>query len=469
MASSTLERKQYWLEGASTVPFITRRKIVTTVSLVAGVIGLLSSVTLSQNPWAAGLALILALAAVVVWNKRDRAGRPLRWLRTTLARQGRWDEFDPDVETRPFWLSRLRVLAVSGDEAASSELVVLDEGRHLIAVLEVDGGGQAIQETTTHVRRERAFQDVLRAAAQSRSGVDQLDFVTRAAPAQDDDVATGELASWVTPAVATSMQELQSEAKARAQQVRSWIAIRMPVHDLEEKVRDQGLRPSDVTLAEAAFDTVGQVARLLGDHGIAVHRGLSARRLAAVIRGILLPSRSVDDTTGIRGFWDAWPAFAPTGRGDGLVVFDPDTDVAACYHASGCVPRRGWPTSAVYGRWLAPVVLTNRLEHRVVVSSFHLIPPVEAVALAKDQLTTAASLRIRERQQGRVLTGERDVAESSAHVVGQDVTVRSAAGVRTLVRLMVSSPTQRGLRRAKEEAMAIMSQDMGLTDFWWDE
>ena len=471
--SNVLERQKYWLEGASAVPFITRRKVLTILALTIIATGLLVWVTVSYNPIVLVSAIGLAIAAVLVWLRRDVEGD--RWVvsaigafRRVLARHGRWDEFDPAVETRPFWLNDLRVLAVSGSEGGS-ELAILDEGQHFVAVLEVDGGGEGIQTVANHIRRERAFSDVLRATAQPRTGITQVDFITRAVPAQDEDVASAPLAPWVTPAVAASMQQLADDAKKVAQQVRSWVTIRIAVDHLEDRVRDQGLRPNDETLCEAALDTVSQFTRLLVDHGIDVHRGLSPRRLAAVTRGILLPSRSIDDTTGIRDFWDAWPAFRPTDHGEALMVFDPITDRGAWCHATGTIPRRGWPTTTVSGRWLAPLVLNNRLSHRIVMTSFELIPQAKAMVLARDQLTTAASMRIRERNQGKVSLGDKAMEESSAHIVGEDLAVRQAAGLRVVTRLMVSAPTLRRVRRAKEDAELIAANEMGVTKFWWDD
>ena len=475
MTTPTMDRRQYWLEGTSTIPFITRRKILRTVLLAGGAIVLLALVTVMHNPWLAIVALGCIAAAFLVWVRRDADGArwvlsPINQVRRALARQGRWDEFDPEVEAKPFWLRNQRILGVSGS-ADGTELALLDEATHLVAVLEVEGGGSGIQPVSSHVRRERAFQDILRTSARLRSGIiaSQIDFITRSVPAMDEDFTFGEPAPWVTQAIATSTQQLADEGKEVAQQIRSWVAIRMPVDRLEERVQLRGAKLSEEALCEAAFDSVAQITRLMVDHGIRVYRGLSPRRLAAVIRGFLLPNRSVDDTDGIREFWDAWPAFTPTPNGAALGVFEGDATEASWHHITGSIPRRGWPASPVQGRWLAPLVLNSNLSHRVVITSAELIPPGEATALARDQLTTASSLRIRERRQGKVSMGDRDQAESSAHVVGEDLTVRSAAGLRVVTRFMVSSPTLRGLDRAREEVETLASTQMGITELWWDD
>lgn len=470
-----MEHQRYWLAGAPTTPWLTKRKIVTT-----GVLGMLAIVLLAVVMVTQSLLLTLAMFAaiggiVALWMRRDDEGGRIvsefvsRHLRTLLARQGRWDEFDPDVDFRPFWLEKTHLYAVSGD-ASSAELGLVVDNTHMVAVLEVDGGGQGIQSVTALARRERALQGVLKACAAPRSTVEQLDFITRCAPVDAADVdVNSQLVQWVTPAIRTSMNQLADQAQDTAQQVQSWIAIRMSMSQLAEKARELGIDPNPEVMAEAAFDTVGQVTRHLTDHGIAVHRGLSPRRLGAVVRGILLPDFSVDDTEGLDEFWDAWPAYAPTDRGEALAVFDADSTHADWFHAAGSIPRRGWPDQTVVGRWLAPLLLTDRVPHRVVMTSLSLIPPRRAHQMALDQLTTAASRRIRKRNSQQVSTGEEALEESSARTVGEDISVRSQAGVRVVTRVMVSAKSRRTLRRAREEAESIMEQGMGVTEVWWDD
>lgn len=474
-SNSKVERRQYWLEGVATVPFVTRRKVVRTIALGTLSVLLLLGVSVSQNVWLALAALACIALAVVMWFRRDADGgrwvmRPINRVRAMLGRQARWDEFDPDVETRPFWLRFHRVLAVSSP-TGGNELCLLDEGLYFVAVLEVDGGGNGIQQVAQHVRREQAFQNVLRTAARRSSGVvaSQLDFITRSVSAMDEDVEVTEFAEWVTPAIKTSMRQLAEESKRKAQQIRSWVAIRMPVNRLEERVRAHGAELTDESLSEAAFESVSQVSRLLMSHDVRVHRGLSPRRLAAVIRSFLLPNWSADDTSGIREFWDAWPAFVPTQTGTAVAVFEGDSADASWYHMSGSIPRSGWPTEPVQGRWLASLVLSSQLSHRVVMTSYALIPPGEALSLAHDQLTTAASLRIRERNQGKVSMGDKAHAESSAQIVGADLAVRAASGVRTLTRVMVSAESMSALDRAREEVETITGTEMAVTEFWWDD
>jgi len=470
---SVIQRERYWLEGASATPFFTRRKIVTAVTLGTLLVITMFALVTTKNVALLAVAIGLVAAVTGVLMRRDASGG--RWVTTVLlggvrralARQGRWDEFDPDIEEQPFWLSSLRILGVSSTRNPSRELALLDHTTHLVAVLEVDGGGQAIQTAATHVRRERAFSDVLRNAAQAGTAVSQLDWITRCVPADPSAFANVKVVDWVTQAVENSMRQLAVEASDRAQDVRSWVVLRMPVAALADKARDLGLQPNDEVIADAAYETVGQFLRLLADQGIAMHRGMSPRRLAAVIRAFLQPQYSVDDMSGIERFWDAWPAFAPSARNEALAVFN--SEEAEWFHASGSIPRSGWPVEQVQGRWLADLVLTDRLPRRVVMTSFELIPPHKALAFARDQLTTAAAKRIRQRKSGQVSTGELEVEEGSARTVGQDITVRRHAGVRTVVRVMVSAETPAKIRRAKEEAEAVMTRFMGVTEFWWDD
>ncbi len=466
-----VERSTYWLGGASTVPFVTRRKVMVVTVLGVGAFTALWFVVRAQSIPATVVAFVLGGAAVAVWLRRDAEGG--RWIvsgldrvRGWLSLRARWDEFDPEVEVRPFWLERVEVASVATGDG--HDLGLLDDATHLVAVLEVDGGGHAIQTAAAHARRERAFRAVLRACSRPRVAVSQLDVMTSSFPTREGDLPAVSLAQWVTPAVAQSMADVRSQALLGTQQYRSWVVVRMPVDQLAAVIREDGLAVTPDRLNQAALETVGQVTRLFMDNGIGVHRGLSSRRWAAVIRGLLLCDRSVDDTAGIRDFWHAWPAFEVDRREGAVTVFDPATGEASWHHATASVPRAGWPTAAVHGRWLAPLVLSHEVSHRVVVNSFELLSPMEASGFARDQLTTAASLRVRQRSQGKVGTGEVEVAESSAALVAKDVAVHHAAGLRVLTRVMVSGRSASELRRAQEEIETITSNEMGVTRINWD-
>lgn len=474
MSETELKRPTYWLEGTPTVPFLTRTKIWLTAALAVVGVGSVLLVPSTKSPLLAVVALAAGLGLLVVWLRKDEGQLHAMLLvvsgvRRWFAKAGRWDEFDPSVEVRPFWLDTLRVLAVSGDDAGEQELAILDQGTHFVSVLEVSGGGQGIQTTASHVQRESAFQEVLKVIAAKRYGVSQLDVITRATSAMAEDFPRARLAEWVTPAISTSMEQLESQGQATAQQIRSWVVVRMPVEDLGESLRSEGMQVNDESLGLAALRVVGRVTRLLTDRSIDVHRGLSPRALAGVIRSLLLPDRSGDDLSEINEFWDAWPGFAPTELGDGLVTYDPSTSQPAWYHATGSIPRHGWPKSLVHGRWLDRLVFTDEVRHRLIMSSFVTYDHGAALSLAIDQATTASSRVLKNRSQGKVEFGGLEYQETSASVVGKDIQIRQAAGVRVLTRVMVSARSAAALSRAREETSTILSQALGVTEFWWDD
>ena len=470
MSDTPLTRPTYWLEGTATVPLMTRNKILLSVGLAVAAVAALLAVPSTGSPVLALVSLVAALALFVVWNTGQLtillplASR----IRRGFARAGRWDEFDPAVEVRPFWLDSLRILAVSG-EAGSGELAIMDQGLHFVSVLEVSGGGQGIQTIPAHLQRETSFQEVVKAVAGKRFGVSQLDFITRATSAMPEDFPQTQLADWVTPAIVASMEQLEAQGRDNAQQIRSWVAIRMPVERLAESLRARGQRVNDESLSVAALEVVSRVTRLLMDHSIRVHRGLSPLTLAAVIRSILLPDRSGDDVADIKQFWDAWPGYAPTKSGDGLIVYDPATQQPTWYHSAGSIPRPGWPKSLVRGRWLEGIIFNDEMRHRLVMTSIVLYDHASALSLAKDQATTASSRVLRSASSGKVEFGGLKYQETSASTVGRDIELHQATGVRVITRLMVSAKTETALVRAREEADTVLSKQLGVTDFWWDD
>lgn len=473
MSDTPLKRPTYWLEGTATVPLMTRNKLWTSAGLAVVAFGSILAVPATGSPFLALISLIAALALVVVWLRKDTGQFTLLLhlmsrIRRGFARAGRWDEFDPAVEVRPFWLDSLRILAVSS-EAGSGELAIMDQGLHFVSVLEVSGGGQGIQTIPAHLQRENSFQEVVKAVSGKRYGVSQLDFITRATSAMPEDFPQTEFADWVTPGIVASMEQLEAQGRENAQQIRSWVAIRMPVEKLAESLRMHNRRVNDESLSMAALDVVGRVTRLLMDHSIRVHRGLSPFTLAAVIRSILLPDRSGDDAADIKEFWDAWPGYAPTKSGDGLVVYDPATQQPAWYHSAGSIPRPGWPKSLVRGRWLEGIIFNDEVRHRLVMTSVVLYDHNAALSLAKDQATTASSRVLRSADAGKVEFGGLKYQETSASTVGRDIEIHQATGVRVTTRLMVSARTETALARAREEADTVLSKHLGVTDFWWDD
>lgn len=473
----TLERRKFWLSGAETKPWLSWRRVAVIVVLGAVAAICLFAIVITQSLMLVIVLLVTIGAAVVTWRRKNADGAGLlgTWLgglsRAAAARWGRWDEFDPDIDDRPFWLEGMRVFAVSGANE-EGELALLEDRGHLVAILEVDGGGEGIASIAAERRREDDFRDVLRACARARTTVSQLDLFTRRVPAEAAQVKAlqeSDLDDWVTPTVKRSMLELGELAGEEANAYRSWVAVRMPILDLAEKARDLGVEPSEEVIAESAFDTVAWVTRLFEQHGIPVFGGLSPKQAGAVIRGILLPDYSVDDTDGITDFWECWPAFEPAPRGDSLAVFAPDAMEAGWFHAAGSIPRRGWPDSVVNGRWLTPLIVGGRCAQQVVVTSLSLMPPHRALALALDQLTTASARRLHKDRTREVSTGEEQLEESSARTVGMDITLRSQAGVRVVSRVMVSARSRRQLRQAREDCQSIMEQQLGVTEFWWDD
>lgn len=86
---------------------------------------------------------------------------------------------------------------------------------------------------------------------------------------------------------------------ARTERVRSYAIARFDVDALFSRVAQPPFTESSG--AEAAYDALGQVARLLAGKGIRVIRGLGPAEVSALMRAVLSPDEDPDDITGCDG------------------------------------------------------------------------------------------------------------------------------------------------------------------------
>lgn len=459
------QRAHYWLGAIPASKWVTRRRLVAFGVLGAITMVLLGVLAFYPSIWVLLGIGIVALAALFAWGKTDAYGG--QWLtsvagealRSRLARAAGWDEFHPDHEKRPWLLGTVRVagFAESGSEAELCLIDMADEDA-IVSVLEIDGDGEGIRPMYQHRRIEGNIGRLLNKLCEPRQVPSQVDFIVRATPPVTPDFrrwTANHLRSDITAEAEASMRELAEEAERRASTLRAWVAIRMPVQALADRARLEGRTVDAEVIAEMAYEVTGEVTRILTSHEVTVLKGLSARQVAAVVRGILLPHHDVDSTEGITGFWDGWPAFQPSSGGEALIAFDPaDPDGSTWRHSSAVIVRDGYPEELVEGRWLEPVVLESKVSHRVVVTQFGLVSHREARLIAKDQLTAASVRLVKQQRVGATSTGEIEDARSLAQAITRDITRYSNAGVIPIVRVMVSARTPRALRAAREDLAA---------------
>lgn len=475
------ERPRYQLGGVPARRWMTWGRFILLGICTMALIVLLVMVVLTRNNWL--LAGFIATAAIswFVYNRRTITGG--RWVRDTVsarlrraaARMGRWDEFDPAVDERPWPLEDYAMLAVtaSEDDDPDAGLCLIDTGRTncYVAVIEVDGDGQGIRPNWEHDQLERGFHGFLDHLTIANSRVAQVDLITKISPEGGEpfmEWTAQHLRPGQQEVVQESMIELARGSEHLSSQVRSWAVVVMPMDRLVTYLKDLGLEPNPELIAEAAAESVSEVTRSMIDHGLRIHQGLSTRQISAVIRGIMLPDYNVDDISDIEDFWAAFPGYQPTARQNSLIAYSEDRD-NLWYHRSCVVPRDGFPTEyLVNGRWLEPIVLESAVPHRVISVKYALMPHHQAREIARDQLTSAAGRVYRKHKVGTISDGEVEEGQTLAQRVASNVRRQGNGGVIPVVRVLVSAKSERMVARYKEQMEAEMMQKMGISNVIWD-
>lgn len=469
------ERMVYLLGGVPAARWVTRGRIV-----AGGILGLLLVAGLAlmmtnRSPWTVLFVALVGVGIYAVMRRRTSQGQP--WLssfaalalRPWLARKGGWDTWDPSMASRPWWLSGALIAAVAAP--SGDEIGLIDHAGAYTAVLEVEGTGEGLRSVIDHSRLEAEFTVLLRALAQRGVPVSQVDIITRAVPTQGL-----EHTAWVNDRLIAdlpddlvdSMGELTREAERLAEQLRTYVVLRMPFKLLADDALARGVTEfTPDTLPQHALATVSRVARLLMSHGMPVREALSPQQCAAVIRSMLCPSFAADDTEQTDDYWAAWPPFAPSGDHRAVVARGPSGD--EWWHAVGEIPLDGWPTVPVLGRWLEPLVFQAGVLHRAICVSFRLLEPYTAAGLARSQMTTAESRRIHEVRTGTLSAGENEAAGMAAQAVAGDIIARGHAGLVPVVRVMISAATPQALARARETIEATVRQDLVCPRFTWND
>ncbi len=388
-------------------------------------------------------------------------------LRRPVARWGGWDSYDPSLDRCPFWLRGSREVSVAPGDGTAGEVGLLDHGDALSAVLEIEGDGAGIRPDHEHARLEHAVGEVLRSLGRASVPVSQVDVVSRAVPARGRHQRwlTDSLADQVPPAVRESMEQLSRQAEETAETITTYLVVRMPAGRLAAAARERGAQMSPETVPEQALRTVGTVSALLAEHGIRVRRALSPVEKAALVRSVWVPSHDADDQTGIDpdSFWAAWPRY--DARRDATVATGTAGD--QWWHATASVPRAGFPQQPVLGRWLEPLVLAPEVWWRLVTTKFRLLPAVEALAVARDQQTTAGARKVHEQTSGEVATGVVDDELSVGQVLISDVARSGQGGVAVSVHLLVTGSSAQQLARFRDEAERIFGQEMSGRALAW--
>ncbi|MGD7708121.1 SCO6880 family protein [Microlunatus sp. Y2014] len=463
--------------GATGEGLLSRARVTRLAPLVVVMTGGVIAMLVTQSPVVLVVSLVATAAVAVVTLRRSGSGEPMivAWghaMRRRLARALRWDSYDPVREESPIPLGPARWMGVAPSEA-EAKLAVIEhrEEKYFSAVIEIEGGGAGIREHYEQNLASARIGNFLASVAQQTLPVDQIDMATHTRPAE-----SGPYLEWMQqrlrPDIDTNLRESMVDLAATvadsAEQHTSWMVVRMPTAALADRItRDYASAPTTEALAEMAYATTEQVAGLARSAGLTVRRGLSPRRLGALIRGILMPSQSPTDLTGIGSSADGLvPYSTDTERGISMVTVDEESDVS-WYHSVGTIPVDGWPSWQITGRWLAPLVLGCPVSYRTVVTQWQLVPRAQAAPMARAAATFDRSQTLSKAKRGVVTGGQEEARERASDGILTDITQGGAAGVRPVVRMMVSAPSLGALLAARTEVETTVTGDLELLQWDW--
>lgn len=193
------------------------------------------------------------------------------------------------------------------------------------------------------------------------------------------------------------------------------------------------------------------------------------RRYAALIRHLYIPSRDLDDLSGIEVATDGFPAY-PKPVFEALQVPDWDRDVV-WHHATGTIAPNGWPATRVASRWMLPAVGQmfdvggGPSTIRTVTSTWRVMNRTQSQREVANQILNTQTRMVQDR--GRVSTGEdQEQLELGAQIL-TDLRHQSS-GVLPSVRVTCSAPSALGLAEARGQVESSMAH-MNVDAFTWHD
>jgi len=456
------------LGGVTPVPWLSKGKIAILLFLIGIGVTLLIVVIRTSNLFVVlGLAITVG-AFVLVWRRKASDGST--WvlgvgeqIRYWIGKRARWDDFDPVREAQPFLLmDPLRLLAVPASDG--SELAVLDYPEAMVCVLEISGHRTGVQPADDLAREQRKMNAVHKTLADPKVAIDQVDWLTLVRPENPEEIAMGvQVADDLPETIKAAAEELSWMIASHTETMYSYLVIRFNKDLLYERVAKPPF--SEFSGAEAAYDAVSIVARKLETNGIFVKGALGPAEVSALIRAIVVPHRSPYDLEGCEeGIFASCPSWI---RQDTMLFSS--CDDRSWWHASASFGLFDWPLSPVRGRWLEPLVFGVGLGPRTVVSQVKIIRRHKAREFAKDQLTTAASERLKNDESGKVDAGEAWSQETVATEVAQDIVLNGQVGIIPAVRIMISANSPRGVKNAMADVASIADDSMNAEGITMDD
>lgn len=317
---------------------------------------------------------------------------------------------------------------------------------HLIAVVELVGGGDGLRPVAVTNAQGRRFGDLLAELGARSLPVDQIDFATSVTPADPDLfrlLMEDQIAPGCPPELRESMEELASFSATTIETHRTFASIRMPLQEVQARVT--GVADEEATVL-AALEVLRDVVSRLERAGMRVQSVGTPRSIAAATRALYDPSFRPDDVDGIEGMPDAFRAGYQSHR-EGLCV--EAADGGEWWHAVASIPIDAWPAGPVGVRWLESLVtdITPAMV-RTIKAQHRLIPKRQARGRARAAATYDSATIRAARSKDQVSTGVDEAQQGAAMRVLDDLLGRAAGDV-PAVRVLISARTLAELRTAR--------------------
>ncbi|GAA3605810.1 hypothetical protein [Microlunatus ginsengisoli] len=344
------------------------------------------------------------------------------------------------------------------------------KGAYFTATVEIEGRGDGLRSVAATQREDHELERVLNRLAEARCPVDEISLMTRAQPglpaAYKEQVRRMRADGLEHTMLGDNIEQRMTNLDRVSDSYRMFATIRIPEAGIYRWAAEHRGATDRDTICHAVHHQVGEVTELLNGAGLRVVHGLSPRRLGALIRHLYVPSRSIDDLTGIVSARDAFVGYPPP-LPEALQVPDWGRDVL-WYHATGYIAPYGWPADRVSSRWMLPAVAQvfdagSPSVIRTVTASWRLLDRRESQKQMADQLLNTLTRVARDT--GKITTGEDQEQADAGHQVLYDLRHQSA-GVIPSVRVTCSAPSHLGLLQARGLVDSAMA-DLNVDAFTW--
>ena len=349
------------------------------------------------------------------------------------------DAYTPNEDTPfPRPVGDILILGVTASDDAPEQAVIRHsttgmKSAYFTATVEIEGRGDGLRSLAATRREDNELERMLNRLAEARCPVDEISLMTRAQPglpaAYKAKVRQMRAAGLEATMLGDNIEQRMTNLDRVSDSYRMFATIRIPEAAIYRWADEHRGATDRDTICHAIHHQVGEVADLLNGAGFQVVQGLGPRRLGALIRHLYIPSRGIDDLTGIKSARDGFVGY-PRPLPEALQVPDWGRDVL-WYHATGHIAAYGWPADRVSSRWMLPAVAQVfdtgfPSVIRTVTASWRLLNRRESQKQMADQLLNTLTRVARD--EGKISTGEDQEQADAGHQVLYDLRHQSARG-----------------------------------------